>query len=260
MDLNYLNELFCKLIKAEKHSEDKGIMPPAYKKKNEAPLYEEYFALEFLKRLSDEYEDIEFHDIQMKTGKHDPNSMDLICKKARIGIEVVQGIDSNFRKEESKWNKPLCKGENTELEHEWINQPTSLNTIYKRIEDKNSKYYKYKKDYNYIDDIDLFVYVLDTKIEDINVLVGELDNKPICLSLGTNFGYPANEVLSEYGLQPILKDLQTPYRKVYIIFTNYWYYFERDKGFEPKNCIFKAEHYEDATSKAINLQNTTEIK
>ena len=260
MDLDYLNKLFRKLIKSKKYSEDKGIIPPAYKKKSEAPLYEECFVLEFLKRLGDEYKDIEFHDIQIKTGKHDPNSMDLICRKARIGVEVVQGIDSNFRKEESKWNKPLCKGEDTELEHEWINQPTSLNTIYERIGDKNSKYYKYKKDYNYIDDIDLFVYVLDAKIEDINVLVGKLDNEHICFSLGANFGYPANEILSKYGLQPILKDLQTPYRKIYIVFANYWYYFERDKDFEPENCTFKIKHSKDVTSKAINLQNITEIK
>ena len=251
MNFYYLNNLFNRLIRSEKSPEDIGVIAPCYKEKNKAPLYEECFALEFLKNLGKEYQNIEFHDIQMKTGKYDPNSMDLVCRNTKIGVEVVQGINEKFREEESCWNKPVCKGTSTILVHEWQNQPTSLEIIQKRIEDKNLKYQKYIKEYDYVDDIDLFVYILDAGIINSNSLAGIPMPKGFC---------PTNIDLSENGLRPLLKELKTPYRKVYIIFANYWYCFDRDNDFKPENCILRVEHLENISQKAIDLQNSTEIK
>ena len=247
MDYSYLNDLFDIALYSKKEKEDIGKMAPCYEKKSEVPLYEECFALEFLKWIDDEYKNIEFHDNQMKTDskkKTMANSMDLVCRDIRLGIEVVQAINDEFREEESCWNKQVCNGTSTELIHEWENQPTSMETIQKRIEDKNQKYDEYLKKYDYVDDIDLFVYIVDARIK-------ESKFNSIC-----GLGCPANEILSEIGLRPLLKELKTPYKRIYIIFENYWYCLDRDNDYKAGNNILRPVKLKEIYNKAIELQKS----
>lgn len=208
------DNLFQRPYKANKNKNDIGHPAPCYIRQ---PKYEECFAIAFLKRFN-EYNDIEIHDKQTK----DHESMDLICESSNTGIEVTQGISQAFRKEESDWNKPLCKGDkNANAEHIWKNQQTSFACIENAIIKKSECYDTYKTKYN-PSHIDLFMYIADARI---------IDNEQKYLHgfhVPNNMGYKAYEDIG-FGLEALLKKLNTKYRKTYIVFQNYWYLFENNK-------------------------------
>ena len=235
METSLYDSLFEIPFKAVKNIEDINYVPPAYL----IPRWEECFAMAFLKRISNEYEDIELHDLQDK----DRNSMDLFCPKSQVGIEVTQAINPKYRKEESNWNKPLCNGKDGEIEHIWKNTPTSFSIIEHSIIEKIGKYQSYKDRYN-PKDIDLFVYIVDARVKSDN---GYIKGFHVPLPLG----YSAFQDLGN-GLKEMINKTNNLYRKTYLVFMNYWYVYENSTIC---NNILRESFLEEIYSDTEGLQS-----
>lgn len=234
-DFARYNAHFDILHYSQKNTNDIGKIAPAYIRE---PKWEECFAMAFLQRF-DEYKDIDLHDIQLK----DKNSMDLYCKSTDIGIEVTQAINDAFREEESKWNKPLCRGISNDTTHFWENQPTSFSRIKCAICKKMLKYDEYIKKYHPLN-IDLFIYDVDARI---------IESKQRYLkgfSVPSNMGYSPYEDLG-FGFQDLLSEMKNPYRRTFIIFDNYWYKYENK---HIQNCIMSDEMLKELFRETAKIQ------
>ena len=240
------NTLFTKLISSEKDIDSIGIgldNTPAYCRE---PKWEECFAQAFLQRIP-EYEDIYIHDRQGKDAKN--NSLDLFFAKDTCGVEVTQAINDEFRKEESQWNKPLAQSKSETYTHIWKNQPTNLQRIEEAVTKKILNYTNYQKAYH-IKTIDLFVYIVDARIENSerHTLYG--------IPCPDTFGWQPNECVGNV-LQQMLNDINPPipYRRIFFIFGNYWYIYESESG-KIKNNIMTKEHLKLLYDKTVTIQNS----
>ena len=248
-----MDDLFAKLQRSEKDVEDVGVMAPKYNRNR----FEEYFALAFFREntFRMEYPDIKIHDLQ-KSGS---NSMDLISEPAKIGIEVTQCLNDIFQKEESQWNKPVCKGNSQTLVHYWKNQPVSFECIETAISKKNDKYDAYMSDYgDIVSDIDLFVYGgPDVCVQnyDCNFLLGKDENgNEILISYpDKSIGYNSYDMVAD-KLSHMLIENNCKYRKVFIVFGNCWFYFIKAEHYKYHTCIMTEDIFCRLSHIAINMQ------